>query len=104
MTARVDARRVPDLPRRSPARTSSAFARTPMGHHNSISQSRRRFLSGSAAIGAAALPAAFAASAYAAGDNASAALPAPILALPNLASRVVPITDEERRSRLARAQ
>lgn len=75
-----------------------------MGHHNSISQSRRRFLSSSAAIGAAALPAAFAASAYAAGDNASAALPAPILALPNLASRVVPITDEERRSRLARAQ
>lgn len=65
---------------------------------------RRRFLTASA-LGAASVPLAVAGRALAgapAGD--APRLPASILALKPVASMVVPIADDERRARLARAQ
>ncbi|HEV2622546.1 MAG TPA: Xaa-Pro peptidase family protein [Frateuria sp.] len=66
---------------------------------------RRRFLQ-STALGAAALPAAMLGGTASAKDAATGAikLPPSILALQPVASQVVPITDDERRARLARAQ
>ena len=72
---------------------------------DTMRQARRRFLQTSA-LGAAALPVAML------GRNAGAAeapghdlkLPKSILALRPVAPKVVPISDDERRARLARAQ
>lgn len=66
---------------------------------------RRRFLQASA-LGAAALPMAkFGSTSRAAGSGANGArLPTSILALQPVKSRIVPITDGERRARLAKAQ
>lgn len=77
-----------------------------MNHpHEAMRPGRRRFLQ-STALGAAALPLAMlggSATAEAAGTEAI-KLPASILALQPVQSQIVPITDDERRSRLARAQ
>ncbi|MFK2931115.1 aminopeptidase P family protein [Dyella agri] len=64
---------------------------------------RRRFLQASA-LGAAALPVAMLAGNAAAAEADGIKLPASILALQPVKSQIVPITDDERRGRLARAQ
>jgi Xaa-Pro dipeptidase len=72
---------------------------------NTMRPSRRRFLQTSA-LGAAALPAAMLGGTAMAQEGAgdSIKLPASIMALKPVQSQIVPITDDERRSRLARAQ
>ncbi|HEV2539544.1 MAG TPA: Xaa-Pro peptidase family protein [Frateuria sp.] len=72
---------------------------------DTASPGRRRFLQ-STALGVAALPAAMLGATASAKDAAADAikLPPSILALQPVASQVVPITDAERRARLARAQ
>ena len=75
-----------------------------MGPTDSVSSSRRRFLQASA-VGAAAVPTMLLGSkALAAPEAAQPALPPSILALQPVTSKIVPITDDERRARLAKAQ
>lgn len=75
-----------------------------MRNQDSIRRDRRNFLRNSAAMGAAMVPAALLGSAPASAAGNGASLPPHIQALPNMTSRVVPITDDERKARLARAQ
>jgi len=71
---------------------------------DSVSSSRRRFLKASA-VGAAAVPAMMlGGTAMAAEGAADIKLPPSILALQPVTSKIVPITDDERRARLAKAQ
>jgi len=75
-----------------------------MSHRFGVPQSaRRRFLK-SAALGAAALPLAMLDGPAQAEPAAAIELPAAILALRPITSRIVPIADDERRARLAKAQ
>ncbi|HXE78355.1 MAG TPA: Xaa-Pro peptidase family protein [Rhodanobacter sp.] len=75
-----------------------------MGPTDSVSSSRRRFLQASA-VGAAAVPAMMlGGTALAAQETAQPKLPPSIMALQPVTSKIVPITDDERRARLAKAQ
>jgi len=75
-----------------------------MGPTDSVSSSRRRFLQASA-VGAAAVPAMMlGGKALAAQEAAAPKLPPSIMALQPVTSKIVPITDDERRARLAKAQ
>ncbi len=75
-----------------------------MGPTDSVSSSRRRFLQASA-LGAAAVPAMLlGGTALAAQGAAEPKLPPSIMALQPVTSKIVPITDDERRARLAKAQ
>ena len=73
--------------------------------HDAMHSTRRRFLQ-SAAVGAAALPMAMLGSAATAkaAEASGAKLPATILALQPVQSQIVPIADDERRARLAKAR
>ena len=75
-----------------------------MGSTDSVSSSRRRFLKASAA-GAVVLPAVMlGGTALARESTGQVKLPASIMALKPVTSQIVPITDDERRARLAKAQ
>src|SRR5690348_9734628 len=73
--------------------------------NDAILPGRRRFLR-TTALGAAALPVAMLGSGAAASEAGPGGikLPPSILALKPVTSRIVPITDDERRARLAKAQ
>lgn len=75
-----------------------------MGPTDSVSSSRRRFLQATA-VGAAAVPAMMlGGTALAAQEATDLKLPPSIMALQPVTSKIVPITDDERRARLAKAQ